>query len=279
MADNLRVVVVVEHVAIEYGMDSIEEGFEHEKTVEKDLGEEDSVCRDPTRYVFDIISIIGSGSHGTLGSINGIDGDGNTMREAKRLLTEKRVLYSVSHPFITRMFCSLETPNALNFVLEYCPGGDMYFLLENPVKNRLPKDHVLFYATSIVLALRYLHERGILYGDLKPENILLDEACFVRLADFGFAREQMHRSDQCCTSFCGLANYNAPEVVRGTGYWIPSIYSRRDRALLVRKINEEEPSFPHHFSPELCDLLSGWLHKNVSQRLEFDLCADASHLL
>ncbi|CAH0489972.1 unnamed protein product [Peronospora farinosa] len=66
MADNLRVVVVVEHVAIEYGMDSIEEGFEHEKTVEKDLGEEDSVCRDPTRYVFDIISIIGSGSHGTV---------------------------------------------------------------------------------------------------------------------------------------------------------------------------------------------------------------------
>ncbi|CAI5704618.1 unnamed protein product [Peronospora effusa] len=90
--------------------------------------------------------------------------------------------------------------------------------MEKFVKNRLPEDHVLFYATSIVLALRYLHERGILYGDLKPENILLDEAEFVRLADFGFAREQMHRSDQCCTSFCGLANYNAPEVVRGTGY-------------------------------------------------------------
>ncbi|CAI5704616.1 unnamed protein product [Peronospora effusa] len=118
MPDNLR---VVEHVPIEYGMDSIEEGFEHEKTVEKDLGEEDAVCRDPTRYVFDIISIIGSGSHGTvrlcrlracprrlfavkvvykskLGSINGIDGDGNTMREAKRLLTEKRVLCSVYSP-------------------------------------------------------------------------------------------------------------------------------------------------------------------------------------
>ncbi|CAH0491226.1 unnamed protein product [Peronospora farinosa] len=139
--------------------------------------------------------------------------------------------------------------------------------MEKLVKNRLPEDHVLFYATSIVLALRSLHERGILYGDLKPENILLDEAEFVRLADFGFAREQMHRSDQCCTSFCGLANYNAPEVVRGTGYWIPSIYFRRDRALLVRKINEEEPSFPHRFSPELCNLLSGWLHKNVNQRL------------
>ncbi|UIZ26136.1 hypothetical protein KXD40_001905 [Peronospora effusa] len=111
MADNLRVVVVVEHVAIEYGMDSIEEGFEHEKTVEKDLGEEDAVCRDPTRYgsyatvllcrlracprrLFAVKVVYKS----KLGSINGIDGHGNTMREAKRLLTEKRVLCSVYSP-------------------------------------------------------------------------------------------------------------------------------------------------------------------------------------
>ena len=286
----------------------MEEGLEHEKAVEKGSEEEDAVCRDSTRYVFEIIRIIGSGSYGTvllcclrscpsrlfavkvvykskLGSINGMNGDGDAMREAKRLLTEKRVLCSVSHPFITRMFCSFETPNALNFVLEYCPGGDMYFLLEKLVKNRLPEDHALFYAASIVLALRYLHGRGILYGDLKPENILLDEAGFVRLADFGFAREQMHRSDQSCTSFCGSADYNAPEVVRGTGYGLaadlwsfgcvvyelltghPPFYSPRDRALLVRKINEEEPSFPTHFSPELCNLLSGLLHKDSNQRL------------
>ncbi|UIZ26135.1 hypothetical protein KXD40_001906 [Peronospora effusa] len=115
------------------------------------------------------------------------------------------------------MFYSFETPTALNFVLEYCPGGDMYFL-HGEIREQPPfKGSCLFYATSFVLALRYLHERGILYGDLKPENILLDEAGFERLADFGFAREQMHRPDQCCTSFCGLANYNAPEVVRGTG--------------------------------------------------------------
>ncbi|ETO77703.1 AGC protein kinase [Phytophthora nicotianae P1976] len=284
---------------------SIEELLEHEETVEEGSEEEG---RDPTRYVFDIVRIIGSGSYGTvllcrlracpnrlfavkvvykskLSSINGLDGDRNTSREARRLLTEKKVLCSVNHPFITKMYCSFETPDALNFVLEYCPGGDMYFLLENFAKNRLPEDHVLFYAASIALALRYLHERGILYRDLKPENILLDEAGFLRLADFGFARERMNRSEQSCKSFCGSADYIAPEVVRGDGYGLaadlwsfgcvvyelltgyPPFYSPRDRASLFRKIEEDEPSFPTHFSPDLCDFISGLLHKDANQRL------------
>uniref|UniRef100_A0AAV1VLS1 AGC protein kinase n=1 Tax=Peronospora matthiolae TaxID=2874970 RepID=A0AAV1VLS1_9STRA len=287
---------------------SIDELLDDIETADERTEEEVTGCRALTRHVFDIVRIIGSGTYGTvllcrlracpdrlfavkvvykskLGSFNGLDGDGNPTREAKRLLTEKEVLCSVDHPFIIKMFCSFETPDALNFVLEYCHGGDMYFLLEKCPHNRLAEDHVLFYAASIALALHYLHGRGILYRDLKPENILLDEAGFVRLADFGFAREHVHRLDQNCSSFCGSADYVAPEVIRGDGYGLaadlwsfgcvvyelltgyPPFYSPRDRASLFRKINEEEPRFSDRFSPELCDFLSGLLHKDVCQRL------------
>ncbi|KAF1322346.1 Agc protein kinase, partial [Globisporangium splendens] len=260
-----------------------------------------STGSDLTRHVFDILKVIGSGSYGTvlLSSLRDCPdrlfaikvvhkhklaqacGD----RDTQRLLTEKQVLCSIDYPFITKLFCSFETNESLNFVMEYCPGGDMYFLLEKFAKNRLPEAFVVFYAASIALALNYLHQRGIVYRDLKPENILLDKDGFIRLADFGFAREEMKRSEQSCMTFCGSADYIAPEVVRGSGYgmaadlWsfgcvvyelltgFPPFYCPQDRSLLFRKIERSEPAFPSHLSAEVRDLLSGLLHKDASKRL------------
>lgn len=256
---------------------------------------------DLARHVFDIVKVIGSGSYGTvllsrlrespdkLFAIKVVHkckiAQNCSDKETQRLLTEKQVLCSISHPFITKLFCSFETNESLNFVMEYCPGGDLYFLLEKFAKNRLPEPHVVFYAASIALALNYLHQHGVVYRDLKPENILLDRDGFLRLADFGFAREEMKKTEQSCKTFCGSADYIAPEVVRGSGYgmaadlWsfgcvvyelltgFPPFYSPKDRSLLFRKIECAELSFPSHLSAEACDLLSGLLHKSADKRL------------
>ena len=45
-----------------------------------------------------------------------------------------------------------------------------------------------FYATQIILALGYLHMKGIVHRDLKLENILIDTDGFIKIIDYGLAK-------------------------------------------------------------------------------------------
>ena len=46
----------------------------------------------------------------------------------------------------------------------------------------------VFYLAEVLVALKQLHEKNIIYRDLKPENILLDKHGHAKLIDFGFAK-------------------------------------------------------------------------------------------
>lgn len=41
----------------------------------------------------------------------------------------------------------------------------------------------------LILGLEYLHQKNIIYRDLKPENLLIFSDGYVKLADFGLAKE------------------------------------------------------------------------------------------
>ena len=45
-----------------------------------------------------------------------------------------------------------------------------------------------FYAAQVYLALRYLHDLGYVYRDLKPENILFETDGYVKVSDYGLAK-------------------------------------------------------------------------------------------
>ena len=72
-------------------------------------------------------------------------------------------------------------------LFEYLPGGELFTFLRN--RTKFKTSEAIFYASEVILALEYLHERDIVYRDLKPENILLDNKGHVKLTDFGFAKE------------------------------------------------------------------------------------------
>lgn len=61
---------------------------------------------------------------------------------------------------------------------------------------------------QIALALEHLHKSKILYRDLKPENILMGADGYLKLSDFGLAKQATSSN-----TFCGTPEYIAPEVL------------------------------------------------------------------
>jgi serine/threonine protein kinase len=80
----------------------------------------------------------------------------------------------------------------------------------NKFPNGFSLSQVKFIASQLVLAFECLHENNIVHRDLKPENVLLDEEGYIKLADFGLAKDL---TDSVGKGSCGTLEYMAPEIV------------------------------------------------------------------
>lgn len=71
-----------------------------------------------------------------------------------------------------------------------------------------------FLIAELVIAVQYIHQKGIIHRDLNPNNILLSSDGHVRLADFGTAILLVNEdpAKPPLATFVGLADYIPPEV-------------------------------------------------------------------
>ncbi|KAL5547966.1 hypothetical protein UlMin_003197 [Ulmus minor] len=105
-------------------------------------------------------------------------------KKLQRAEMEKEILAMLDHPFLPTLYAEFEASHYSCFVMEFCPGGDLYSSRQRQPGKRFSLSSAKFYAAEIILALEYLHMMGIVYRDLKPENVLVREDGHIMLSDF-----------------------------------------------------------------------------------------------
>ncbi|CAG9856577.1 unnamed protein product [Phyllotreta striolata] len=134
------------------------------------------------------------------------------LNHPSKIQTEIDILSTLKFPFIISMMNIVETPKEVFIVLDYMRGGE----LTNRILSHQPmtESNAKFLFYQIVLAVQYLHSKGVTHRDLKPENVLLysDETeTLVKVSDFGLSK--VTEDDDMMRTVCGTMSYIAPEIL------------------------------------------------------------------
>ncbi|KAJ1267784.1 hypothetical protein BS78_07G084800 [Paspalum vaginatum] len=156
-----------------------------------------------------------------------------------RACIEREIYSLLDHPFLPTLYTSFQTPTHVCLITDFCPGGELFALLDRQPMKFFREESARFYAAEVVIGLEYLHCLGIIYRDLKPENILLQEDGHIVLTDFDLSfltsskphvikhsTSRRRRSKEYppsfvsdpatpSNSFVGTEEYIAPEIITG----------------------------------------------------------------
>ncbi|XP_030410894.1 cGMP-dependent protein kinase 1-like [Gopherus evgoodei] len=201
-------------------------------------------------------------------------------RQQDHVRREKRVLERSRCPFIVGLFGTFRDSQYVYMLLEFCPGGELWTKLREV--RCFEEEVAVFCSACVVEGLDYLHGNGIVYRDLKPENLMLDKQGYIKLVDFGFAKEL--EQGEKTYSFCGTPEYLAPEILRHEGhdfavdFWMMGIlifemlvgrppFHSTEPQKIYSKILNGVFSFPAFVSEAACSLVSKLCRLRPGQRL------------
>lgn len=245
---------------------------------------------------FDLLKVVGKGAFGKVMLVRKKEGLHHGEIFAMKILkkshvfakkqvdhtkSERRILRELTNPFVVRLRFAFQSEDKLYLVMDYYSGGSLFFHLRKV--RFFSENRARFYAAELLLALDYLHSMHIVYRDLKLENILLDHSGHLALTDFGLSKENVTLPDGAET-FCGTAEYIAPELLKGQAYgaavdwWSFGIllyemmtgvtpFFSRNRKQMFHDIVARKLTFPLSFSPDSRSLISGLLQRTPSMRL------------
>ncbi|XP_061488090.1 inhibitor of nuclear factor kappa-B kinase subunit epsilon isoform X2 [Rhineura floridana] len=141
------------------------------------------------------------------------------LRPQEVQIREFEVLKKLNHQNIVKLFAveEIESCKQKVLVMEYCSGGSLLSLLEDPENAfGLTESEFLIVLRCVVAGMNHLRENGVVHRDIKPGNIMRligeDRQSIYKLTDFGAAREL--DDDEKFESVYGTEEYLHPDMYK-----------------------------------------------------------------
>lgn len=174
---------------------------------------------------FQVRGLLGRGASGAV--YEAIDGQGReialkmfdpreTMQRGEitrqRFLREAKILASIDHPAIVRLYASGEIDGQLYLAMARVVGTS---LRDRRKAGSLPVAELVRLGVQLADALGHLHALGVIHRDLKPSNILLNASGDPVIADFGISTAPEVTALTQEGDVLGSPGFIAPECVEG----------------------------------------------------------------
>jgi len=129
------------------------------------------------------------------------------------LVNEIEIQKRIVHENIIRLYNYFEDSKNLYIIMEYAKKGSLFQLVRK--KRKLSEKEAFFFFAQACSAIYFLHTHDLIHRDIKPENLLIMKSGILKLCDFGCCVKS-NTGDRM--TFCGTAEYMAPEIIKRDGY-------------------------------------------------------------
>lgn len=141
----------------------------------------------------------------------------------KRFLNEAKILASLFEiPGIVKVLDYFQENDTAYIVMEHVKGLSLRNYLER-MPEELSFEKTCEMLKPVMIALKKVHQKGLLHRDISPDNLMVEEDGKIKLLDFGSAREYFLEQDREKTLTILVKNGYAPpeqyESKGGQGPW------------------------------------------------------------